>query len=534
MSDVRFEGLLQKPGRIPGRKTKVWCVLSDQELLFYRENKRSSCVGSLELSLVRKVEKVVSNERDFRVDHKGKVVVYTAEDSAKRDEWITNLLDVLHANCNKQVPLAQNTVKCKLDTSRKQTLQDQGEISIQSRILSRKLSGVNNTVPRINDQTTFCENNISQGGQNSSRKEGPNLKEEDKPEVKKTFAKETTTVAKEQPSNESHVFTSSGSSRRSKEAVTVKTDTIRQSSVQKVSETVNKEGESTTNFETEPVNSRRSDANGKIKQESFDLTKNIVGRSSIVPSTGKESRPDSGYETLAGSENRRSIITEEYGEVDISRVVMRRSRRSINSLTMNNSESEVPKIEQVPVSNGIKDTKTTSPEQNPLRENHIEEENCDDLSQECGVSNGDLHADVNEEESDTVYENIASLRKEKTLENSVKTVNEEHDVVVPMRRRVPSKRTTLVDMHVPQVVEEAEEDDEHVDDIIPATEGQEEMLMNLTFEPIEELPFKGKDMQSDEYDFSEIREILSHRKSPVRESVSLDPVEELRKLLEQV
>lgn len=425
-------------------------------------------------------------------------------------------------------------MKCKLDTSRKQTLQDQGEISIQSRILSRKLSGVNNTVPRINDQTTFCENNISQGGQNSSRKEGPILKEEDKPEVKKTFAKETTTVAKEQPSNESHVFTSSGSSRRSKEAVTVKTDTTRQSSVQKVSEIVNKKGESTTNFETELVNSRRSDANGKIKQESFDLTKNIVGRSSTVPSTGKESRPDSGYETLAGSENRRSIITEEYGEVDISRVVMRRSRRSINSLTMNNSESEVPKIEQVPVSNGIKETKTTSPEQSPLRENHIEEENGDDLSQESGVSNGDLHADVSEE-SDTVYENIASLRKEKTLENSVKTVNEEHDVVVPMRRRVPSKRTTLVDMHVPQVVEEAEEeDDEHVDDIIPATEGQEEMLMNLTFEPIEELPFKGKDMQSDEYDFSEIREILSHRKSPVRESVSLDPVEELRKLLEQV
>lgn len=421
-------------------------------------------------------------------------------------------------------------MKCKLDTSRKQTLQDQGEISIQSRILSRKLSGVNNTVPRINDQTTFCENNISQGGQNSSRKEEPNLKEEDKPEVKKTFAKETTTVAKEQPSYESHVFTSSGSSRRSKEAVTVKTDTIRQSSVQKVSETVNKEGESTTNFETEPVNSRRSDANGKIKQESFDLTKNIVGRSSIVPSTGKESRPDSGYETLAGSENRRSIITEEYGEVDISRVVMRRSRRSINSFTMNNSESEVPKIEQVPVSNGIKDTKTTSPEQNPLRENHIEEENGDDLSQESGVSNGDLYADVNEEESDTVYENIASLRKEKTLENSVKTVNEENDVVVPLRRS-RSKRITLV----PQVVEEAEEeDDEHVDDVIPVTEGQEEMLMNLTFEPIEELPFKGKEMQSDEYDFSEIREILSHRKSPVRESVSLDPVEELRKLLEQV
>lgn len=533
MSDVRFEGLLQKPGRIPGRKTKVWCVLSDQELLFYRENKRSSCIGSLELSLVRKVEKVVSNERDFRVDYKGKLTVYTAEDSAKRDEWIANLLDALQANCyNKQVPLAQNTVKCKLDTSRKQTLQDQGEISIQSRILSRKPSGVNNTVPRINDQPTLCEKNISQGGQNSSRKEGLNLEEDEKPEVKKTFAKETTAVAKGQPSNESQVFISSGSS-KSKEAVSVKTDTIRKNCVHKAYQTVNKEGESTTNFETEAVNSR-FEANGKNKQESFDLTKNIFGRSSIVHSTEKESRPDSGYETLAGSENRRSIITEEYGEVDITRVVMRRSRRSINSFTMNNSETEVPKVEQVPVSNGIKETKTTKPEQNPLRENHIEEENCDDLTHESTVSNGDFHADPNEE-SDTVYENIASLRKEKTLENSVKTVSEEKDVFVPMRRSRVSKRTTLVDMHVPQVVvEDEEEEDENVNDVIPPPEGQEEMLMNLTFEPIEELPFKGKDMQSDEFDFSEIREILSHRKSPIRDSVSLDPVEELRKLLEQV
>lgn len=503
--------------------------MSDRELLFYRENKRSSCIGSLELSLVRKVEKIVSSERDFHVDYKGKLVVYTAEDSAKRDEWVANLVNALQTNGNKQVPLAQNTVKCELDASRKQTKADQGNVSNQSRILSRQQSGVNNTVTRIDEQTTFCEDSISQGGQNSSRKKGLNLKEDEKPEVKEIFANETTLAG---PLTESPVLTSSGSS-KCKETVSEKTDKVRKDFVQKISPTANK-GESKKNFETEPVNTRRSDASEKNKPESFDLSKNIYGRSSIVPSTEKERRPDSGYETLVGSENRRSIITEDYGEVDISRVVMRRSRRSINSFTMNNFDTEVPAVESVPVSNGIKETQPTIQKQDSLRENHIEEENCDESTLESSVSNGDLHNDPNEE-SDSVYENIASLRKEKTTENSVKTVKEESDAVVPMRRSIVSKRTTVVDMHVPQaVVEDEEEDDENVDhDIIPASEDQE-MLMNLTFEPIEELPFKGKDMQSDEFDFSEIREILSHRKSPTRGSVSLDPVEELRKLLKQV
>lgn len=72
--------------------------------------------------------------------------------------------------------------------------------------------------------------------------------------------------------------------------------------------------------------------------------KNIVGRLFIVFLIGKESRFDLGYEILVGSENR-SIIIEEYGEVDILRVVMWRSRCFINSLIMNNFESEVLKIE---------------------------------------------------------------------------------------------------------------------------------------------------------------------------------------------
>lgn len=73
--------------------------------------------------------------------------------------------------------------------------------------------------------------------------------------------------------------------------------------------------------------------------------KNIVGKLFIVFLIGKESRFDLGYEILVGSENRRSIIIEEYGEVDILRVVMWRSRCFINSFIMNNFESEVLKIE---------------------------------------------------------------------------------------------------------------------------------------------------------------------------------------------
>lgn len=134
-------------------------------------------------------------------------------------------------------------------------------------------------------------------------------------------------------------------------------------------------------------------------------------------------------------------------------------------------------------------------EQNLLCENYIEEENGDDILQESCVSNGDFYVDVNEEELDIVYENIVLFRKEKIFENFVKIVNEEYDVVVLMWRRVFSKRIIFVDMYVLQVVEEVEEeDDEYVDDVIFVIEGQEEMLMNLIFEFIEELFFKGKEM----------------------------------------
>lgn len=82
-------------------------------------------------------------------------------------------------------------------------------------------------------------------------------------------------------------------------------------------------------------------------------------------------------------------------------------------------------------------------------ENYIEEENCDDLLYESGVSNGDFYVDVNEEELDIVYENIVLFRKEKIFENFVKIVNEENDVVVLMwRNRVVSKRIIFVDMYV--------------------------------------------------------------------------------------
>lgn len=136
-------------------------------------------------------------------------------------------------------------------------------------------------------------------------------------------------------------------------------------------------------------------------------------------------------------------------------------------------------------------------EQNLLCENYIEEENGDDILQESCVSNGDFYVDVNEEELDIVYENIVLFRKEKIFENFVKIVNEEYDVVVLMwRNRVVSKRIIFVDMYVLQVVVEEveEEDDEYVDDVIFVIEGQEEMLMNLIFEFIEELFFKGKEM----------------------------------------
>jgi hypothetical protein len=249
----------------------------------------------------------------------------------------------------------------------------------------------------------------------------------------------------------------------------------------------------------------------------------------------KDGRPDSGYETLVGNESRKSVLTEEYGEVDISQVVMRKNRRSVQSSgsTMNDIETEIP--------NGINEINNPCTESKATYEKYIDENGS--KRKDFPMSNGDLQK-VEICKSDEIYANTgnASADEIKKTEKSEETT-EEDDVVVPMRRsKIVNKRSTLFDVHVPRVVVEAEEDENDLSNFSQKaidgdllTEEQENLIVNLTFEPIAELPFQMKDLQNEKCDFSEIRGMVTQRNSRITNLVSAgkNSVESLRKLIEQ-
>ena len=329
--------------------------------------------------------------------------------------------------------------------------------------------------------------------------------------------KEPVTLLKSQKSIESHITRSTTAPSRGSLNTTVTSP----------KELVQKDPRVNQSESSEQTLQESSNACNKHEVSSSIKSFQDTDRSSTsLWSTGKDTRPDSGYETLVGSENRRSVLTEEYGEIDISQVVLRKSRHSINSLTMNNSENEVPKDEPVPVSKETPEVPETNQEQGPVYENHVDD--IEGLGH-TSVSNGLLQMDSTVE-SIQIHEGVDVVRREERAK--VKPV--------PMRRR-PSKKSTLIEVNVPRAVVEDEEVDEKSDDTAQMssdgdllTEEQEEMLNNLTFDPIDEIPYKVDDVVKEA--FSEIREIVNHRNTRTRNSFIPDsnPVDKLRELLQQL
>lgn len=329
--------------------------------------------------------------------------------------------------------------------------------------------------------------------------------------------KEPVTLLKSQKSIESHITRSTTAPSRGSLNTTVTSP----------KELIQKDPRVNQSESSEQTRQESSNACNKHEVSSSIKSFQDTDRSSTsLWSTGKDTRPDSGYETLVGSENRRSVLTEEYGEIDISQVVLRKSRHSINRLTMNNSENEVPKDEPVPVSKETPEVPETNQEQGLVYENHVDDSGGPGHS---SVSNGLLQMDSTVE-SIQGHEGVDAVRREERAK--VKPV--------PMRRR-PSKKSTLIEVNVPRAVVEDEETDEKSDDTAQVssdgdllTEEQEEMLNNLTFDPIDEIPYKVDDVVKEA--FSEIREIVNHRNTRTRNSFIPDsnPVDKLRELLQQL
>ncbi|XP_062615274.1 uncharacterized protein LOC134277014 [Saccostrea cucullata] len=554
MTDVRFEGLLQKPGRIPGRKTKVWGVLDGKELFFYRENKRSSCIGSLDLSLVRKIEKVVPTGSEFLIDYDGRYALYTAENSVKCDEWITYITQATQSpGKSNQLPIAGQTNATET-FKHKKTNDTTASIKSRTETLqpSENNSGRQITVNKPFPVQREVQNKPRVSDKPQKRPFSYKKEDIDRSSDKLVNLKCVETVQKNVPAKDVN-FTKLNS--LLKEAGKESVDQTPKNCVTKVcKENVAKEVfRSNLNVKTEAkcdsrkpeiAKSLKNSITDNINTRKTDIKANLGNRrSSSLPQTEEDTstRPDSGYETLAGSDNRKSVITEEYGEVDISSVVLRKSRRSILSSTMINPESELPNMESGSILRVPKETNCKVSDKDSSCASTLEEK-CMKKDKSL-LSNGDIHKDKNSE-LDDVYENVNTARVEIKEENNSEEAEEEEegDYVVPRRRNIVSKRSTMVDVHVPQVVIEADEDNENDDYTQPSSEGgllteeQEDLLINLTFEPIEDLPFKSDNLQHDKLDFSEIQGFVKGSKFQSRSLVSSgkNPVESLRQLLDKL
>ncbi|KAL5019373.1 hypothetical protein ScPMuIL_005095 [Solemya velum] len=86
-----LEGPLEKVSKFP-RTTKVWTVLTDTSLMLFKENKRSSCIGSVELEEIRSIERVSGRtEHMFDVTTVHKSMVFMACSESECQKWIDKI-----------------------------------------------------------------------------------------------------------------------------------------------------------------------------------------------------------------------------------------------------------------------------------------------------------------------------------------------------------------------------------------------------------------------------------------------------------
>lgn len=87
---VSFEGTLEKTSGVFKNKTKVWMVLQDLSLTYYKNNKRSSCIGSVDMVTVQSVaqKKTMSGGKKFEIITATNSYHFEAETSELCEAWV--------------------------------------------------------------------------------------------------------------------------------------------------------------------------------------------------------------------------------------------------------------------------------------------------------------------------------------------------------------------------------------------------------------------------------------------------------------
>lgn len=87
---VSFEGTLEKTSGVFKNKTKVWMVLNDLSLTYYKNNKRSSCIGSIDMVTVQTVtqKKTMGGGKKFEIITATNTYHFEAESSELCEAWV--------------------------------------------------------------------------------------------------------------------------------------------------------------------------------------------------------------------------------------------------------------------------------------------------------------------------------------------------------------------------------------------------------------------------------------------------------------
>lgn len=90
---VCFEGTLEKTSGILKNKTKVWMVLHDLTLTYYKNSKRSSCIGSIDMVTVQSVvqKKTMGGGKKIEIITATNSYHFEAETSELCEAWVSVL-----------------------------------------------------------------------------------------------------------------------------------------------------------------------------------------------------------------------------------------------------------------------------------------------------------------------------------------------------------------------------------------------------------------------------------------------------------
>ncbi|XP_076072959.1 uncharacterized protein LOC143044734 [Mytilus galloprovincialis] len=161
-----MEGILEKPSLIPGKKTKVWSILDESTLSFFRENKRSSCIGSIDLSDIQIVR--IASNCQFEIKTENNSQVYTADSNEKCDEWVQKLTEYSKCTTTYSEPIKSTPRKNSIFN----TKEAPGEHTVEVRAAKNIFENIMN-VPQNKRAVSSVMSKPSQEPLKPSRKSDP-------------------------------------------------------------------------------------------------------------------------------------------------------------------------------------------------------------------------------------------------------------------------------------------------------------------------------------------------------------------------